>query len=271
MRGIQITENLAKAICCTVPFIYGIYEVEFVSNQVTDIVSPLLIMSAFANPSVRRYSYCNNAGRNTFKRVFEELTKAWDMKFIEVNLTRSIQQLEILEKLSKSFSYNLFKLNISGNSLSINASRILNIFLLKQQYIKDLNLARCRLSNQSARYIVDALNRNVTIRHLNLSHNDLGSSIYEFGIKISSMLTRQPTLLHCDISQCGFKREESMFIILAMSTSKNFLSLHMTGNELPYYERVFMRSLIAARVQFASKDNINRQEIKMNKERYQVM
>jgi hypothetical protein len=81
-----------------------------------------------------------------------------------------------------------------------------------------------------------------------MAHNDLASSIYEFGIKISSMLTRQPTLLHVDVSQCNFKKEESMFIILAMSTSKNLYSLHMTGNELPYYERVFMRSLIAARV-----------------------
>ena len=190
MRGVLISDNLAKALCCTVPFIYGIYEVEYASNSVTDIISPLLIMSAFANPSVRRYTYVNNAGRTTFKRVFDELTKAWDMKFIEVNLSRSISQLEILEKLSKSFSYNLFKLNISGNSLSINAARILNLFLLKQQYIKDLNLSRCRLSNQSARYIIDALNRNVTIRHLNMAHNDLASSIYEFGIKISSMLTR---------------------------------------------------------------------------------
>ena len=89
-------------------------------------------MAAFVNPSVRRYSYCANKGQNTFKRTFDELKKASDMKFIEVNLTRSIQQLEHLEKLSKSFSYNLFKLNISGNSLSINATRILNVFLLKQ-------------------------------------------------------------------------------------------------------------------------------------------
>lgn len=107
---------------------------------------------------------------------------------------------------------------------------------------------RCKLANQSARYIIDSLNRNCTIRHLNLSYNDLSSSIYEFSIKFASMLTRHPTLLHADVSVNGFKREETMFIVLAMSTSKNFLALHITGNELPYYERIFMRSLIAARV-----------------------
>lgn len=124
----------------------------------------------------------------------------------------------------------------------------MNLFLLKQENIKDLNLARCKLGNQGARYVIDALNRNTTIRHLNISFNDLSSSVYEFSIKFSSMLTRHPTLMHADITNCGFKREESMFVILAMSTSKNFLSLHLTGNELPYYERVFMRALISARL-----------------------
>ena len=54
--------------------------------------------------------------------------------------------------------------------------------------------------------------------------------------------------MHADLTQCGFKREETMFVILAMSTSKNFLALHLTANDLPYYERIFVRSIIAARV-----------------------
>ena len=155
--------------------------------------------------------------------------------------------------------------------MSINACRVLNKFLLQQLNIKDLNVARCKLSTQGARYIVDALNRNSTIRHLNISFNDLTSSVYEFSIKIASMLTRHPTLLHCDLTQSGFKREECMFIIIAMSLSKSFLALHLTGNDLSYYERVFMRSLISARVQFAVKSEEQRMEIKLNKERAQIM
>ena len=132
-------------------------------------------------------------------------------------------------------------------------------------------MSQCKLANQSARYIIDALNRNITIRHLNISHNDCSSSIYEFSIKLASLLTRHPTLMHANFSNLQFKKEESMFVILAMSTSKNVLALHMTGNELPYYERVFMRSLIAARVTFAAQNDSQRQEVRLNRERYQVM
>jgi len=82
------------------------------------------------------------------------------------------------------------------------------------------------------------------------------------------MLTRHPTLLHCNITQCGLKREEVMFISIAMSTSKTFLSLHITANDLPYYERVFLRSIIAARIQNQNKNEGVKKEIKLNKERY---
>jgi hypothetical protein len=46
------------------------------------------------------------------------------------------------------------------------------------------------------------------------------------------------------------KREEMLFIGIALSMSKTMLSLHITGNNLPYYDRIFLRSLIAAKVQY---------------------
>lgn len=176
-----------------------------------------------------------------------------------------------MEHLAKSFNLELIKLNIAGCGLNLNSCRILNLFLLKSDRIKELNLSSCKLANQGARYIVDALIRNVTIRHMNIAHNDFSSSIYEFSIKIASMLTRHPTLLHCDLSNCGFKREECMFVVLAMSLSKNLLAVHMTGNDLSYYERIFMRALISARVDYNFKHDAQRSLVERNKERYQVM
>ena len=68
------------------------------------------------------------------------------------------------------------------------------------------------------------------------------------------MLTRHPTILHADFSSCGWNREETMFVILAMSCSKSFLSLHISNNDMPYYDRIFLRSLIAARVQICKRE-----------------
>ena len=132
-RNMQLSEVQCKAIALTIPFIHDIYEVEFINNQITDLVSTLLLLSAYINPSVKRFTYVSNLGRNTLRRTLIELTKFNPEKITELNLSRSLTQLEIMEQVTKSFHYNhLVKLNIAGNGLSINASRILNIFLLKQ-------------------------------------------------------------------------------------------------------------------------------------------
>jgi Ran GTPase-activating protein (RanGAP) involved in mRNA processing and transport len=135
-------------------------------------MSSLVLLSCFVNPSIKRLSYVNNYGRTTFKKTFAELTKENPAKWTEVNFQASFLQVEVMEGMTKYFSQRIIKLNISGNGVSMNGCRVLNLWLLKQQYIKDLNMSRCKLVNQGARYIIDAINRNISIRHLNLSHND---------------------------------------------------------------------------------------------------
>ena len=51
-RSVLLSENLLKAIACTIPFIHDIFEVEFVNNQINDMVSSILMMAAFVAPSV---------------------------------------------------------------------------------------------------------------------------------------------------------------------------------------------------------------------------
>jgi hypothetical protein len=96
--------------------------------------------------------------------------------------------------------------------------------------------------------MIDALNRNSTIRYFNFGYNAMDSTLFEYSIKMGAVITRHPNLMHVDLSCCGMKREEVLFLGLALSMSKTMLSLHLTGNTLPYYDRIFLRSVIAARV-----------------------
>jgi hypothetical protein len=137
--------------------------------------------------------------------------------------------------------------------------------------LRDVDIAHCRISYQGTRYIIDALNRNTYIRQFNFAFNDLTSSAYEFSIKLASIITRHPSLMHLDLSKTNLKREEVLFIGLSLSTSKTLLSVHLTANELPYYERIFLRSTIAARVGFEFRNFATKKEVKSNKERNQVL
>ena len=48
-----------------------------------------------------------------------------------------------MDSLTRAFDINLQKLNLSGIPLGMNATRVLNVFLLKSNTIKDLNLKAC--------------------------------------------------------------------------------------------------------------------------------
>ena len=81
------------------------------------------------------------------------------------------------------------------------------------------------------------------------------------------MITRHPCLQHLDIANTNLKREEVMFIGLSLSQSKTMLSLHLTASGVSYYERIFIRAIIAARVSFSFRNLAGRKEVKSNKER----
>ena len=81
------------------------------------------------------------------------------------------------------------------------------------------------------------------------------------------MITRHPSLMHLNITSTNLKREEIMFIALAVSQSKTLLSIHLTAQKLPYYERIFLRSIMAARVGYQQKNTQMKKDVQTNKER----
>ena len=62
-----------------------------------------------------------------------------------------------------------------------------------------------------------------------------------------------------------------MFIALALSTSKTLIAIHMTAGGLPYYERIFLRAVVAARVGFQFRHLTNKKDVRSNRERNQIM
>lgn len=77
--------------------------------------------------------------------------------------------------------------------------------------------------------------------------------------------------MHLNIAATNLRRHEIMFIALSLPTSKVMLSLHLTSSSLPYYERIFLRAVIAARVSFQYRNLVGRKEVKSNKERNQLL
>ena len=78
----------------------------------------------------------------------------------------------------------------------------------------------------------------------------MSSSVHEFSIVMAKVLSRHKEIMHLDLSGCGLKKEEVMFLGMALSKSYSCISLHMSANNLDYYERIFLRTLVKAEVSY---------------------
>jgi hypothetical protein len=90
VRLVVLTENLVKAFAMTIPHMYGIYEIEFYKNSITDIMSSVLLFAIYSNPNIKRFSLVGNPVRTTFNKTFRLLVQTNPTKLLEMNLSNSI-------------------------------------------------------------------------------------------------------------------------------------------------------------------------------------
>lgn len=272
-RNYPLDDQTVKALAMVLPFITDITEIELNNNQMTDQVSATLVFAFFMNPYLKRISVAYNFLRQTFNRTLAKFIAMKPEKITDINLMGSVQFHDHIDPVIRELPKmkHLTSLNIAGCMLSQGSCRQLSLFVFMCFTLRMLDVSHCRISYQGSRYLIDALNRNTCIRNFNFSHNDLNSQSYEFSIKVASMITRHPCLMHLDITNTNLKREEIMFIGLAVSQSKTLLSIHLTAQKLPYYERIFLRSIMAARVGYQQKNTQMKKDVQTNKERNQVL
>ena len=58
---------------------------------------------------------------------------------------------------------------------------------------------------------------------------------------------------------------------MSLPISKTLLSCHLTAQKLPYYERIFLRAAIAARVGYQYRKGTQRKLVNSNKEKNVIM
>lgn len=104
------------------------------------------------------------------------------------------------------------------------------------------------------------------------AQNDMSSSAYEFSVKIAKVLTRHQEIMHINLSATGLRKEEVLFIGMAISISSSCISIHLSANQLDYYERIFLRTLVNAKVAYHFRNMAQEVgSIRSQRERAQIM
>lgn len=165
------------------------------------------------------------------------------------------------------------ELCLSNIPLAYGSCRHVGDILANTDNIKHLDLQSCKISGGGMRFIMDALTRNVGLQFLNLSHNSMVSKIYEFSIKLAKVVCGHDEIMHIDLTNTGLRQEEVLFIGMTLPLSKSCIGMHLTANNLGYYERIFLRTLIDAKVQqhFKNVAQVKKQPTKKQTEASQML
>ena len=74
-----------------------IYELKFCKNQITDIMSILVVFAAFANPSIKSLKFTLNPVLTTFNKTFRLMLQLMPSKLLEIDLAGSFTQVVQME------------------------------------------------------------------------------------------------------------------------------------------------------------------------------
>ena len=75
IKNLQLDESSIKAISSVIIFMTDIKELEFINNQMTDLVAGCLLLAVFIHPSIKKITIAYNYLRATFAKTLKRLAK----------------------------------------------------------------------------------------------------------------------------------------------------------------------------------------------------
>lgn len=193
-------------------------------------------------------------------------------QFTELSLASCKNFMKISSKVSQMAATGyLHNLDLSNTVMNFLSSKILANLIRTSHRLQNLNLSNCTLRNTSAREVANALLFNQSIKFLNLSLNSFASRDYDLSAKLARVIQVHPNLVHLDLTSIQVRREEAMYIGQCLKDSSNIVSCHLTGNQIDYYSRLYLRAQLNAIVQFPLSNSHTAQTVVQGADRAQVL
>jgi len=100
--------------------------------------------------------------RSSASNTWAVLSEAFPDKIYELNISGSIHVGDHGDNFTRCDTKltNLQTLNMSNIAISLKTTYAIQQILIHGQILKNLNLANCRTSYQSTRYLIEGVNRN---------------------------------------------------------------------------------------------------------------
>lgn len=127
-------------------------------------------------------------------------------------------------------NYSLRKLNLSKNYLTSYIGESIKTFLLKNSYLRELYLFWNQIKGVGAQKIFQGLLENETITVFDISWNSLGGNNPSLAPYIVEVLQKNEKITHLDLSNNYFNAQESKMIATGLESNHFIYGFHFFGN-----------------------------------------
>ena len=127
-------------------------------------------------------------------------------------------------------------LNLSQNLIGDQGADHLSYMVTTNQTIRSFILSWNKMTSKGIENLSKGLVLNKSIVILDISFNPIGSQHPKPGLinslkKFALYFKRDETLIHLDMSHCGFTKEDTLILNKGLKFNHSLLGIHMTGND----------------------------------------
>ena len=153
-------------------------------------------------------------------------------RLIELNLEGNNGGDYSLIGLAEAIEFNnkIRILNLGKNMLSDNAGEALGKMLEMNTSLRELYLRWNNIKGKGGIAILDGLKNNDNLKVLDFSWNSLGLHGSPFAQAFSDYIAQNETLIHLDLSNNSFGKEQSVIISQGLEQNHTLYGFHFSGN-----------------------------------------
>ena len=236
LENLALNQNMCRLLGRALSNKTELSSIILMNNKVDDESISILMEEIMIKPVELEIFRCiNNSFGEKFLSIFEKKFFSLginSLKEVTIDGTKVLQQnlSGIFDVLTGARS-RLRYLGLANTGLNHVSIKTLGRFIVNSEYLLSLDLSWNKISGKTMEFLIEALNQNHSIKHLNLYQNSLTHPDNKIAKMMKDFIASHNGLIHVNLAFTNMNDYDTLLVIEGIQSNKNMLSAHLEGNQ----------------------------------------
>ena len=235
LENLALNQNMCRLLGRALSQKTELSSIVLVNNRVDDESISILMEEIMIKPVELEIFRCiNNSFGERFLSIFQKKFFSLginSLKEVTVDGCKVLQQnlSGIFDVLTGARS-RLRYLGLANTGLNDASIKTLSRFIVNSEYLASLDLSCNKISGKTMEFLIEALNQNHSIKHLNFCQNSLAHPDNKIAKMMKDFIASHNELVHVNLASTSMNDYDTLLVIEGIQSNKNMLSAHLEGN-----------------------------------------